>query len=54
MTQQELVARLVSVYVWIPASSSTARGKMAELIRHLGGQVPHSPTWSESPAENSN
>ena len=53
MNQQELVVVLKSIYVWIPISSTTARNKMAELIRGLGGVLPPEPTWSKSPTENS-
>lgn len=49
MTQEELIARLVSIYVWIPKSSTTAREKVAELIRMVGGRVPE--TYSESPGQ---
>jgi hypothetical protein len=49
MTQQELVARLISIFVWIPYTSIVARKKTAELILMLGGKVPGD--YSESPAE---
>ncbi len=39
MNQNDLVRILKSIYVWIPQSSVTAREKLAELIRHLGGVV---------------
>jgi len=39
MNQHDLVKILKSIYVWIPQSSVTAREKMAELIRNLGGVV---------------
>lgn len=39
MNQQELVRILKSIYIWIPQTSVTAREKLAELIRHLGGAV---------------
>lgn len=34
----ELIKRLKSIYVWIP-SHTTAKAKMAELIKALGGKV---------------
>ncbi len=39
MNQNELVSMLKSIYVWIPQSAVTARQKLADLIRHLGGVV---------------
>lgn len=39
MTQNDLVALLKSIYIWIPQTSITAREKLAELIRHLGGKI---------------
>jgi hypothetical protein len=39
MKQHELIAVLKSIYVWTPQTSTTARQKIAELIRHLGGVV---------------
>jgi hypothetical protein len=39
MNQNDLVRILKSIYVWIPQTSVTARQKMADLIRHLGGVV---------------
>ena len=49
MNQAELVARLRNVYVFIPYSSVTARQKVAELIRMLGGNVPEtSESWYTS------
>lgn len=40
MNQAELIARLKNIYVFIPASSVTARQKVYELIQLLGGVVP--------------
>jgi hypothetical protein len=40
MPIEELIARLKSVYVFIPKSSTTARQKVAELIQQFGGVVP--------------
>ena len=40
MNQTELIARLKNIYVFIPYSSATARQKVAELIKLLGGVVP--------------
>jgi hypothetical protein len=40
MNQEQLIAHLKNIYVWIPKSSTTARQKVADLIRALGGVVP--------------
>lgn len=39
MNPNELIARLKTIYIWIPQSSTTAREKVAELIRQFGGVV---------------
>lgn len=48
MNQAELVARLKNIYVFIPYTSTTARAKVAELIRMLGGVVPEQQSWYDS------
>jgi len=40
MNQNDLIARLKNIYVFIPSGSVTARQKVAELIQQLGGVVP--------------
>lgn len=40
MPVEELINRLKTIYVFIPKSSTTAREKVAELIRQFGGIVP--------------